>query len=219
MFTGLVQDMGTVTGISRQGELVRLSIRPSTLMEDLKVGESVAVDGVCLTVVKLTEWGFDVEVSVETLRRTTLGELSPSRKVNLERALRPMDRMGGHIVSGHVDAVGVIERKATRNRYMEFRIGAEESLDRYIVEKGSVAVDGVSLTVNSCGRGWFELMLIPHTIAHTTLSQKGDGDKVNVECDILGKYVEKLLAPWTEKGNRIQQQQLTMERLKELGFL
>jgi riboflavin synthase len=219
MFTGIIQDVGTVVGSKRLGDLIRLSIRPSVPMEDLSLGESIAVDGVCLTVAELSGGSFVVEVSTETLQRTTIGDLVAGRRVNLERALRPTDRLGGHIVTGHVDGVGVIQRKRAITETVELRIGVAGSLERHIVEKGSVAVDGISLTVNRCGSGWFDLMLIPHTIARTTLAQKGEGERVNVECDIVGKYVAKLLGPWIGKAPKADGEGLTMEKLREHGFI
>lgn len=219
MFTGLVQDVGFIKGLERCGELLRLTIHSRILEESPQLGESVCVDGVCLTVVSLGSETFQVEVSPETLGRTTLGEAQPGRAVNLERALRISDRLGGHLVTGHVDAVGVLKRKQTANRYLELEIGVPSQLGRYLVEKGSIAVDGISLTINRCGKDWFGLTLIPHTISKTALAAKGVGARVNVECDILGKYVEKLLEAQTGNSPQKEPAGITQELLQKHGYL
>jgi riboflavin synthase len=193
MFTGLIQDMGIIRRVERAAGLVRLAIQTSLPTDDFQQGESVSVDGVCLTVVGTRTGEFWVEVSPETVGRTTLDSVKPNRKVNLERALRLSDRLGGHLVTGHIDGVGQIHRFQKGARHLELEISVPLEIGRQMVGKGSVAVDGISLTVNRCGDDWFGLTLIPHTIQRTTLSDKGLGDTVNLECDILGKYVEKFL--------------------------
>jgi riboflavin synthase len=216
VFTGLIQDVGLVRKIDRAGELVRLTIQSSLVEEGFELGESVAVDGVCLTVVSIGANWFQVEVSPESLERTTLGEMEAGMPVNLERALRLSDRLGGHLVTGHVDGVGVLRRLRKGQRHVELEVAVPSHLGRYLVEKGSIAVDGISLTINKCGQDWFGLTLIPHTIARTTLAVKGVGAKVNIECDILGKYVERLLGPRISKPSS---EGITEEMLKRLGFV
>lgn len=219
MFTGLVQDVGFIKRLERCGELLRLTIQSRLLEESPQLGESISVDGVCLTVVSFGREAFQVEVSPETLERTTLGEAEPGRPVNLERALRVSDRLGGHLVTGHVDGVGVLKRRQTANRYLELEIGLPGELGRYLVEKGSIAVDGISLTINRCGRDWFGLALIPHTISQTTLAMKGVGARVNIECDILGKYVEKLLEARARNLPQGGPGGVTEELLQKHGYL
>lgn len=162
--------------------------------------------------------GFEVELSPETMGRTTLGEARIGRRVNLERALRPSDRLGGHLVTGHIDGIGKIQRRDKEIHHLELWIQIPPSIGRYIVEKGSVAVDGVSLTVNSCSSDGFGLTLIPLTIRDITLGGKGVGEPVNVECDILGKYVEKLLVGWSGKAPS-QGGGVTEDYLREHGFI
>ncbi|MGH9066440.1 MAG: riboflavin synthase [Acidimicrobiales bacterium] len=196
MFTGIVEDLGRVGGppgggrqLTDGGEAGRLVVHCG-LAAELSVGDSVAVDGCCLTVVELGDGWWAADVVAETLARTTVGNLGPGARVNLERPVRPVDRMGGHIVQGHVDAVGEILAPAP-----ELVVGLGRPWIRYVVEKGSVALDGVSLTVVAVGEGSFSVAVIPHTAEVTTLGHKAAGDRVNVEVDLLAKYVEALLAP------------------------
>jgi riboflavin synthase len=183
MFTGIVEELGTV--VSRDG--ARLRIGATAVLEDAKVGDSTAVNGCCLTVVEIGEGYWEADVSDETLARTSLGDLRPGDHVNLERPLRLADRLGGHLVQGHVDAVGEIVEPAP-----DLRIRMPESLRRYIVEKGSITVDGVSLTVVEPLPDGFTVAVIPHTEMVTTLGLKGPGDRVNLEVDLIAKYVERL---------------------------
>ncbi|MDD3552947.1 MAG: riboflavin synthase [Deltaproteobacteria bacterium] len=197
MFTGIVEGMGIVKGISPTQEGLLLGCVPDFLLTSGKVGESIAVNGVCLTAVTISERFFTADVSFETLERTNLGALRSGSRVNLERAMRPVDRLGGHIVTGHIDCVGEIVEMGMKGRFLVITIAMPEKYadkyDHYLVEKGSVAVDGVSLTVNACGKGRFSLAIIPHTARLTTIGFKQKGDLVNVELDILAKYVEKML--------------------------
>ncbi len=197
MFTGIVESMGVVKGISPTQEGLLLGCVPDFRLTSGKVGESIAVNGVCLTAVTISERFFSADVSFETLERTNLGALRSGSRVNLERAIRPMDRLGGHIVTGHIDCLGEIVELGMKGRFLVVTIALDEKYankyDRYLVEKGSVAVDGVSLTVNACGNGRFSLAIIPHTAKLTTIGFKQKGDLVNVELDILAKYVEKML--------------------------
>jgi riboflavin synthase len=195
VFTGLVEDIGAVERVEPGPDSRVLTIRPRALAADqLAIGESVAIDGVCLTVTARAQGGFTVLAGEETLRRTTVGDLAPGAPVNLERALRLGDRLGGHLMQGHVDGVGVIEtrREADSNLVLEFRAAAP--ILRYVVEKGSIAVDGISLTVVALADYSFAVALIPHTLGATTLAGKSVGTRVNLEVDMIAKYVERLLA-------------------------
>jgi riboflavin synthase len=194
MFTGLIQGIGKVKEISRIQEDMRLTIAPLFDMSDCQIGESISVDGACFTVTGIKEKSFTMDVSGETLSRTTIGQLKPGDEVNLERALRLSDRLGGHLVSGHVDGMGKILKKELKQRSWLLRIGIPEELTRYTVEKGSVAVDGVSLTINRCQETYFEVNIIPQTAQETTILRKKVGDAVNIETDLIGKYVEKFFA-------------------------
>jgi riboflavin synthase len=195
MFTGLVEDVGTVVRAERRGDALALVIRPAALpVGELTVGESVCHDGVCLTVTERRVDTYAVVAGAETLRRTTLGDVQVGSEVNLERALRLSDRLGGHLVAGHVDAVGEVARRDdTDAGNLVFTIAAPPAVLRYVVEKGSIAVDGISLTVNHVDGDGFAVAIIPHTAEVTTLGDKHAGARVNLEADVIGKYVEKLL--------------------------
>ena len=217
MFTGIVQGLGTVKGARRTAKGVVLDIRPDFPLDDPKEGESIAVNGVCLTATTISSSGFTADVSPETLSRTTLGALQPGHRVNLERALRLADRLGGHIVTGHIDGVGEILERRELADFTLFQVSIPQGLERYIIEKGSVAVDGISLTVNGCSGNAFDLAIIPHTARLTTLSFRRAGDKVNIEVDIVGKYIEKLL--FSSKQGSKGRGRISMEFLAEQGFL
>ena len=189
MFTGIVEELGEV--VEREAEV--LTLRGPVVTGDARPGDSIAVNGVCLTVVEAKGDTFTVEVMKETYDRSSLGSLGPGDKVNLERAVTAATRLGGHIMQGHVDAVGVIESKAPGGGWEDVRITLPTGLDRYIVEKGSIAVDGISLTVVSVDATGFTVSLIPTTLALTTLGHKGVGALVNLEVDVIAKYVEKLV--------------------------
>lgn len=220
LFTGLIQDVGRIRKVERVGGMIRLTLQTHLSLEDFVLGESIAVDGVCLTVVELGDDSFQVEVSPETLERTTLKMGRPGALVNLERALRPFDRLGGHILTGHIDAVGTIGKREEGLRYLRLEVAVPKAVGRYMVEKGSVAVDGVSLTVNRCGEDWFDLLIIPHTLARTTLGGKGVGGKVNVECDILAKYVARCLEISPSGPPKTQEEGgVTEALLRKHGFL
>ncbi len=194
MFTGLIEDMGRVRNIVRQSAGLAVEIACDALpVEELRLGDSVACNGTCLTVVAKAAKGFTVELSTETVARSTWKDAKPGWEVNLERALAVGGRLDGHIVSGHVDGVGTIRRLQKAGAALDVTIAAGPEVLRYVVEKGSIAVDGISLTVNRVDANGFGLMLIPHTREKTTLAGKREGATVNLECDILGKYVEKLL--------------------------
>ncbi|GAB11042.1 riboflavin synthase alpha chain [Gordonia araii NBRC 100433] len=193
MFTGIVEERGTITAKTELTEAARLTVRGPTVTSDAAFGDSIAVNGVCLTVTELTADGeFAVDVMAETLRRSSLADLGVGASVNLERAMRADGRFGGHIVQGHVDGVGTIAEIAPAQNWTVIRIALPEHLDRYVVEKGSITVDGVSLTVSAVGEDWFEVSLIPTTLQHTNLGQAQVGTPVNLEADVIAKYVERL---------------------------
>jgi riboflavin synthase len=189
MFTGIVEEVGRVAGLANNS----LTIRAHKVMDGLKLGDSIAVNGACLTVVALDEGSFSVDLAPETLRRTVLGALTPEDAVNLERPLSVDDRLGGHIVQGHVDTTGRITARKPEGECVILRINSPKRLMPYIVEKGFVAVDGISLTVVKKGALSFTLSVIPYTLENTNLKEKPVGDRVNLEVDILAKYVESLL--------------------------
>jgi riboflavin synthase len=194
MFTGIVEELGEVTGWEDLPDAARLTVLGPLVTSDAKHGDSIMVNGVCLTVVDNSAGAFTADVMKETLNRSSLGALTLGSPVNLERAVRLQDRLGGHLVQGHVDGTGVLVSKAPSEHWTVVRISLPVDLDRYVVEKGSITVDGVSLTVAAVQPGWFEVSLIPTTQQLTTLGPKGPGDPVNLEVDITAKYVEKLLA-------------------------
>ena len=212
MFTGLIEDIGTIVKLERKGEGALLVVDHAAVLDDLKLGDSVAVDGVCLTITELSPPNFSVEASAETMRRTTLEAKKPHEKVNLERALRLSDRLGGHMVTGHVDEVGTIASIVSEGSSQKITITVSEKTNRYVVEKGSVAVDGISLTVNEVRDNSFSVNIIPYTASQTTLIDKRQGDKVNIEADILGKYLERLV-------DKKPQGKLDAQFLSEHGFL
>ena len=216
MFTGLIQALGVVSKSVRVGAGYRLRIDSAIAGDRLDLGESISVDGVCLTVVRFSSEWFEADGSDETLRRTTLGDYTSGREVNLERALRLSDRLGGHLVTGHVDSVGTLSRIKQIGEGAELGFAISPDLEPFLVEKGSVAVDGVSLTVNSCQSGSFSVTLVPHTLASTTLGQKRVGDRVNLEGDLIGKYVVRTLHRL--KGDD-QRRGMDVDFLKRHGFV
>jgi riboflavin synthase len=218
MFSGIVAEIGTVGGFIRDGNAAGLTIQASAAFADATIGESIAVNGVCLTVVQQAGHTFTVDVSPETLRATNLGQLRDGDGVNLERPLRLSDRIGGHLVSGHVDGVGTIIDKYPEANAIHYVIEVPRPLIRYIVPKGSVAVDGISLTVVSCYPDAFQVTIIPHTAAVTTLGGKGKGETVNLECDMMGKYVERVLRARLE-GENAEQGELAAVLLRRHGFV
>jgi riboflavin synthase len=193
MFTGLVQDLGTVTAVDATGDGVRLAVR-SRLAGELALGDSVAVNGVCLTATRVDGGEFSADVMHETLRRSALAEVGGGARVNLELPLRASDRLGGHVVQGHVDGVGTIRDVREDGFARVVTIDAPPELLRYVVEKGSIAVDGISLTVAGLGDDWFSVSLIPETIERTSLGEAAAGRPVNLEVDVLAKYVERLVS-------------------------
>ena len=215
MFTGLVEEVGTIRAIRRGAHSSVLSIGAETILSDLKIGDSVAVNGVCLTATSRDSGGFTADVMHETLNRSSLGALTVGSHVNLERAMAADGRFGGHIVSGHIDGTGVIQSLRRDDNAVWYTVGTAPGLLRYIVEKGSITIDGISLTVAAVGETWFSVSIIPHTAAVTILGEKRAGDRVNLETDIIGKYVEKLLRP---AGDAPKSGGLTLEFLAQNGF-
>lgn len=193
MFTGLVEEIGTVTSMTRQHDAVRLTIGAQTVLGDAKLGDSIAVNGVCLTVATRDEHSFTADVMQESLERSALGALTQGSPVNLERATAVGDRLGGHIMQGHVDATAELLGRTASEHWEVLRFSLPRELERYVVEKGSIAVNGTSLTVSSVGEGFFEVSLIPTTLAETTHGSLQVGDAVNIEVDVMAKYVEKML--------------------------
>lgn len=194
MFTGIIEETGLIEQVARGAKSTRLRIKADVTLEDTRIGDSICTSGVCLTVTTLDRNCFEADVMAETLRRSKLSDLSVGSRVNLERAMPLGGRLGGHMVSGHIDGTGVIRAVSREDNAVWLTVSAEAALLRYIVEKGSVAIDGVSLTVAAVERSGFRVSIIPHTGRETTLLQLKIGDAVNLECDIIGKYVEKLLA-------------------------
>lgn len=212
MFTGLIEEVGVVEGMEARGAGSRLRLRAPLVAEDLKEGDSVSVSGVCLTAVDVRGGGFGADVSPESLRRSTLGELKSGSLVNLERALRAGARLGGHIVQGHVDGVGVVESlELLGDNNWWLRVSVPEELERYLVFKGSVAIDGISLTVAAVEGRVVSVTVIPHTYANTTLKARRAGSRVNIETDVLAKYVEKMLGTLEVKGRGLSEQRLRGE--------
>ena len=215
MFTGIIEELGTIRSIRRGAASAVLSIGAEAVLSDLRIGDSVAVNGVCLTATGVDGSGFTADVMHETLRRSSLGALGPGSRVNLERAIAADGRFGGHIVSGHIDGTGTIAERRRDDNAVWYTVSAPPALLRYIVEKGSVAIDGISLTVASVEADRFSVSVIPHTAAVTLLGAKGPGDVVNLETDIIGKYVERLLRPADTPAARSG---ISLEFLAENGF-
>jgi len=193
MFTGIILGKGTVVEKRSSGSGMIFSLESDFDLTDPEEGESIAVNGVCLTAKNISARKFTVDISPESLARTNLGKLSVGSKVNLERALRLSDRLGGHMVSGHVDAVSTVLKRRTVGDFVQFTFGIPAGLSRYIIEKGSIGIDGTSLTVNNCDDKSFSIVVIPHTLEVTLLGTVREGDSVNIEVDLIGKYVEKML--------------------------
>lgn len=218
MFTGIVEELGTIRKIYKGTDSARLNIEAQVVLKDVKLGDSIAVNGICLTVVSFDNRFFEVDVMAETLRKTNLNDLKPGDRINLERALRVGDRLGGHIVSGHIDGVGVISRQNKEDIAILTEISAPREVMKYVVTKGSVAIDGISLTIVNCTDDAFVVSLIPHTAGLTTLGFKKPGDRVNLESDIIGRYVERLMG-FRDGRESGQEQKLTLGFLAENGFL
>lgn len=193
MFTGIVEELGEIREIHREADSITLTIRATTVLDDVHHGDSIAVNGVCLTVVEFGDDFFTADLMQETLVRSSLGQVEVGSKVNLERATAVAQRLGGHIVQGHVDGTGEVISRTPGERWEVVRISLPEHLSKYVVEKGSIAVDGTSLTVSAVGEGFFEVSLIPTTLTDSVIGSTAVGTKVNLEVDVLAKYVEKML--------------------------
>ncbi len=222
MFTGIIEETGHVEGVIKSSKSSRIRIRASTVLEGTRIGDSICTSGVCLTVTKLDGSCFEADVMAETMRRSNLRSLTSGSKVNLERAMGFDGRFGGHFVSGHIDGTGIIQAMTREENAVWLTVSAESVLLRYIVEKGSIAIDGASLTVASVDQEEFRVSIIPHTGQQTTLMLRKTGDEVNLECDILGKYVEKLLYPERSQNEneamRKKRDTLSEAFLKQNGF-
>jgi len=215
VFTGIIEEAGIVQGINRGVNSTVLTIKGDIIFEDLKLGDSVSVNGVCLTASSLSGNSFSADVMNETLRRSSINSLKVGSRVNLERAMIADGRFGGHIVSGHIDGTGLIDEIRSDGNALVYKIKAPAGIMKYILEKGSAAIDGVSLTVTSVAEEFFEVSIIPHTVKLTILSEKSVGDIVNIENDIIGKYTERLMGfQRTEKSKS----NITMEFLTEYGY-
>lgn len=222
MFTGLVEEVAVVRNIEQKQDSARVQIGGKQVLEGLRIGDSIAVNGACLTVVAFTQSSFTADAVPETMRRTNLGRLRSGAAVNVERALRLGDRLGGHMVSGHVDGMGIIRSRAGEGIATVLTIQATADIMRYVVDKGSVCVDGVSLTVMDTTADSFRLSIIPLTGVHTTLLRSKVGDVVNLECDVIAKYVEKLLGLRSDivggQGSSHSGPTVDMDYLRQHGF-
>lgn len=224
LFTGIIEELGKIKSLSIKGSSGKISISAKTVLEKTNIGDSIAVNGVCLTVVELLKDGFVADVMAETVRRSSLGNLQAGDYVNLERAMAADGRFGGHIVSGHIDGTGRLVSKIKEENAIWIKISADSNILNLIVEKGSICIDGISLTVAAVDNESFSVSIIPHTSEETTLTSKKSGDIVNLETDIVGKYVAKLLGlsniNEADKGHNDSNggSSLTMEMLAELGY-
>ncbi len=217
MFSGIIQSVGTIEKITRHEESAEMVIRTDAEFGEFELGESIAVNGVCLTVREFTKDGFTVDLGTETLNRTSFSEAKSRTAVNLEKSLTPNQKISGHFVTGHIDQTGTVVDQETRPGEVVFRFEHPPELSPFIIEKGSIAVDGISLTVFSCSDNKFSVSIIPYTLSHTNLKQRKIGDRVNIECDMIGKYVfracETLLVH-PAKGEKI-----SLDLLRQKGFL
>jgi riboflavin synthase len=214
MFTGIIEDKGRVLRVEYQGQKKRLTLELPMNLTEVQLGDSINTNGVCLTIVEKKGQTIDLDLSPETIQKTVLEGLKEGDQVNLERPLRVMDRLGGHIVTGHIDGIGIIVEKRKEMDFLNLKVRIPKAISRYVVQKGSIAIDGISLTVNEYQGEEIQLTLIPYTLEKTTLMDKKVGDQVNVETDVLGKYVEKFLYRKDKKPNGI-----TLSFLKEHGFI
>ncbi len=220
MFTGIIEGLGTIREIRSQGQGSRITLDADFALEGTGIGDSISVSGACLTVVKIDGRRVQVDVSPETLSKTTFGSARIGDRVNLERALRLSDRIDGHLVSGHVDGTGIVALKQRKGNATVIAFNVPETISHYIIQKGSVAVDGISLTVNNCGTDRFEVGIIPHTAELTTISFKNVGDLVNIETDMIGKYVERFITGKPrDKGERGSGGALDKAFLAKTGFV
>lgn len=218
MFTGIIEEIGNVSNIQRTGGAFVLSIAAKRILEDVHLGDSIAVNGVCLTVTTFSKNHFTVDVMPETVKATSLHTVKPGSKVNLERAMAAGGRFGGHFVSGHIDGTGIIKRKQAFENAVYYEIKADSELLRYVIHRGSVAVDGTSLTVFDVSDHSFTLSLIPHTLSESVVGLKGTGDVVNLECDMIGKYVGHFMKNLSNHQRQMNKSEITEKFLEENGF-
>ncbi|PEY41586.1 riboflavin synthase [Bacillus cereus] len=214
MFTGIVEELGTVSNIRQSGEAMKLTITANTILSDVKLGDSIAVNGICLTVTSFTTSSFTVDAMPETMRTTSLRMLSTRSKVNLERAMAANGRFGGHLVTGHIDGIGTIVSKKQHYNAIYYKIEIPDDLLRYCLHKGSVAIDGTSLTIFDIDESSITISLIPHTVSESIIGEKVSGDIVNIECDMIGKYIERFIS-----NPKKQSSSVTESFLQENGFL
>ncbi|MFA8300148.1 MAG: riboflavin synthase [Hyphomicrobiales bacterium] len=222
MFTGIIEEIGIIKEVRKGTKSIQLSIQADKVLSDVKLGDSIATNGICLTVTKFDSSCFSVDVMPESIKRTSLGNIRSGMMVNLERAVRVGDRLGGHIVSGHIDGVGTIEDFKEDDNAIWVTINASSNIMKYIIEKGSIAIDGVSLTVAYADNKKFKVSIIPHTKKETILCSKKIGDLVNLECDITAKYIERFVL-WKDHPNdessENSSQGVSLDMLKENGFI
>jgi riboflavin synthase len=218
MFTGLIEGRGKIRSITKTGKDLNLTIMPLFDVTDCRQGDSICVDGVCLTVTSIKEGMLSMYASEETVSRSTLGGLKRGDEVNMERAMTLSARLGGHMVSGHVDGVGRILRKGQVQKSWVIRVGVDEGISRYTIEKGSIAVDGISLTINLCEDKFFEVNIIPETAAKTTILKKNVGDLVNIETDLIAKYIEKFMEKDSKSGKDEARSTIDRKMLERFGF-
>jgi riboflavin synthase len=220
MFTGIIEGLGTISGIQSSNQGKKITVESDFFLDDTKIGDSIAVNGVCLTAVKIQGKRFQVDVAPETLSMSILSHTKIGERVNLERALRFSDRLDGHLVSGHVDGTGKIKERKKQGNAVIITIEIPDVISRYVIKKGSIAVDGVSLTVNSCSNNYFGISIIPHTAKLTTVGFKRIGESVNIETDIIGKYIERFITQKTDdRGDHNKGHSIDMEFLAKKGFL
>jgi len=221
MFTGIIEGLGTITTIKPLGPAKRFIIDADFILEKTRVGDSIAVNGACLTVVGISGKRFEVDLSPETLSKTTFDRVKAGERINIERALKLSDRIDGHLVSGHIDGIGIIQKREALGNSIRITVAVSDTLLRYMIPKGSVAVDGISLTINRCGENGFDVSIIPHTAKLTTIGFKKNGDSVNIETDMVGKYIERFMM---DKTDRTEQQKtgkssIGLDFLEKTGFL
>ena len=221
MFTGIIEGLGTIAGIRSSGQGKRLTVEADFSLDQTKIGDSISVSGACLTAVKIDGKRFEVDVSPETLQITTFGQAKVGERLNIERALRLSDRIDGHLVSGHIDGTGIVKERETLSNAIIITIGVDASLTQYMIAKGSVAVDGISLTINTRESDSFSVSVIPHTARLTTIGFKNKGDRVNIETDMIGKYVERFISGLTgrSKENRSKHESIDQAYLVKTGFI
>lgn len=219
MFTGIIEGFGTIRALSHAGEGKKMTLESDFELDGTKIGDSIAVNGACLTAVKISGRIFDVDISPETMEKSTFKFSKTGDRVNLERAVKVGSRLDGHIVSGHIDATGVVDLVEKKSNAIIIGIKAPEKVMKYIIEKGSIAVDGTSLTVNDCDEGSFSLAIIPHTSGLSSIGKVKVGDKVNLETDVIGKYIEKLITGQKSSPENKKDEVVSIDFLKSNGFL